>query len=134
MADTHRTPRRAQGLACVRRGVLIVVRTLMMLAVGGSPLPGMFSTAAGLPWQAAVLLSILGLAAAFVLAWRSEMNRQERYRLWITLAEQKAEPGQDVDLNGALEDVLAPPRQVAGTGKTLSTRRRARVTRKVVQP
>jgi hypothetical protein len=94
----------------------------------------MFTTAAGLPWQAAVLLSVLGLAAATALAWRIEMNRQERYRLWIALAKQKAKRGQDVDLNGALEDVLAPPRQVAGVGKTLPTRRQVRATRKAVQP
>jgi hypothetical protein len=110
---------------------VIVVRELMTtLGVGGSPLPGVFTTATGVPWQAAVVLSILGWAAATILALRMETNRQERYRLWVALAKHKAKDGQDVDLNDALKDVLAPPRQVASPSTVPPTSRRTRSARK----
>ena len=97
------------------------MRAVTAVAVGGSPLPGMLTSATGLPWPAAVMLSVLGLAAATALAWQMEMNRQERVRLWFALAEKKTGRGQGLDLNEALEDVTVRPRPGA-----LGQRRRRR--------
>jgi hypothetical protein len=96
------------------------------LTVSASPLPGMVASWAGLPWQAAVILFVLGLAAATALAWRTETNRQDRYLRWIELVDKKVRQGQDIDLNGVLENALAPPRQVAGPARQRRTRRGGR--------
>ena len=114
---------------------MIAVRELVTtLGVGGSPLPGMFTAVAGVPWQMAAVLAVLGWAAATAIALKMEANRQERYRMWIELVERKVKDGQDVDLNGALEDALAPPRQVATPGRAPTPSRRIGRARKAVQP